>query len=539
MKMSIKRKTNIIIMAICAVSLMLSSLAFLTLEVNSYQDIMVENMMTMSDIIGTNTTSALVFNDKKSAIETLKSLKAEKYISHGVILNNRGELFVSYNKNPDGFKYSIQEIFDPLILKELKDQHSGHHFKINTLELFKEIVLDGDRIGVIVIKSSLDGLYARLKNHIVATGAILAVVFMVAFFMSSLFQRIITEPIMKLSRTMDKVTSEGIYSIRASSHKDDEIGDLIKGFNSMLSKIESRDKTLAENRLELEERVDQRTLELKNANRNLEDMIDNLARAKNTAEEASRTKSDFLANMSHELRTPLNHIIGFTELVVDQNFGELNEIQMEYLGDVLQSSRHLLSLINDILDLAKVESGKLELYISNVHLPSLLEGSLSMVRESSIKNSIQLLLDIQNIPDNMSADERKLKQIIFNLLSNAVKFTPKGGKVTLAAEILNGKNPCQTSFSSDEPRQVLKISVSDTGIGIEEEDLDRIFNAFEQVEGSRSRKYQGTGLGLSLTRRLVELHGGKIWAESRGMNLGTTIYFTLPAEETFTAFEEK
>ncbi|MBA3029037.1 MAG: HAMP domain-containing protein [Desulfobacteraceae bacterium] len=506
-------------------------------EVNSYKDIMVENMMTMAEIIGTNITSSLVFNDKISAMETLKSLKAEQYILNGVILNNKGEAFVSYHKNSDGQNKPMEEIFDPGILNDLKDQDLAQRFNIHTLELHRKIVLDGDRIGVIVIKSSLDGLYARLKNHIVATGAILAVVFVVAFFMSSLFQKIITEPIMKLSRTMDKVTSEGVYSIRATSQKEDEIGELVSGFNSMLSKIESRDKQLAENRLELEERVDQRTLELKNANRNLEDMVENLARAKNVAEEASRTKSDFLANMSHELRTPLNHIIGFTELVMEHSFGDLNEIQREYLGDVLHSSRHLLSLINDILDLAKVESGKLELHISNIHLPMMLEGSLNMVREASLKNSIQLLLDIENIPTNVMADERKLKQIIFNLLSNAVKFTPKGGTVTLSAGILNGKSSHETMVLNEQTPQVMKISVSDTGIGIEEEDLDRIFNAFEQVENSRSRKYQGTGLGLSLTKRLVELHGGKIWAESRGMNLGTIISFTLPTEEIFASFE--
>jgi signal transduction histidine kinase len=207
------------------------------------------------------------------------------------------------------------------------------------------------------------------------------------------------------------------------------------------------------------------------------------------------------------------------------------------LGDVLQSSRHLLSLINDILDLAKVESGKLDLQISDIDLPKLLEGSLRMVREASMKNSIQLMLDTGNIPENILADERKLKQIIFNLLSNAVKFTPKGGKITLSAEMLKGQPADETEEGLDASRRVMKISVSDTGIGIEENNLERIFNAFEQVESSRSRKYQGTGLGLSLTRRLVELHGGKIWASSRGMNFGTTISFTLPVEKAFASLE--
>jgi signal transduction histidine kinase len=537
MKMSIKRKTNLIIMAICGLSLLMSSMAFLSMEVVSYKEIMAENMRTMAGIIGANVTSSLVFNDKISGIDTLKSLKAEQVVLTAVILNEKDEPFVTYHKNPEDYKRSVGEIFDSQTLSDLKRKDSGHGFKISTLELFRDIVLDGEKLGVIVIKASLDGMYARLKNHVMTTGGILAVVFVIAFFMSSMFQKILTKPIVHLLRTMEKVSSEGTYSLRASRSKDDEIGDLIHGFNAMLSKIESRDKELARNRLELEERVSQRTLELTEVNRNLEDMVDNLARAKNAAEEASRTKSDFLANMSHELRTPLNHIIGFTELVMETSFGDLNDIQREYLGDVLQSSRHLLSLINDILDLAKVESGKLELKISGVNLPKLLEGSLSMVRETSIKNSIQLLLDTGNIPENILADERKLKQIIFNLLSNAVKFTPKGGKVTLAAGILQGQTPDEFENTGDEPRRVIKISVTDTGIGIEEKNLERIFNAFEQVESSRSRKYQGTGLGLSLTRRLVELHGGRIWAFSGGVNLGATISFTLPLETAFVSLE--
>jgi signal transduction histidine kinase len=267
-----------------------------------------------------------------------------------------------------------------------------------------------------------------------------------------------------------------------------------------------------------------------------------LVQAKEAAETASRTKSEFLANMSHELRTPLNHIIGFTELVVDKQFGALNEAQEEYLNDALSSSRHLLSLINDILDLSKVEAGKLALEVTDVDLRMLLERSLIMFKEKALKHRIQLSVDIDGIPGTIQADERKLKQVLYNLLANAVKFTPEGGSVTLSARYLSFRDghwfpregqPVRLPLDGDDPLMrgegLIDISVQDTGLGIKREDLKRIFDPFERVESLSGLRHPGTGLGLFLTRRLVELHGGKIWAESDGEGRGSKFTFVIPA----------
>ncbi len=229
-------------------------------------------------------------------------------------------------------------------------------------------------------------------------------------------------------------------------------------------------------------------------------------------EAASRHKSEFLANMSHELRTPLNAVIGFSEVLLQRMFGALNDKQDEYLKDIYASGQHLLSLINDILDLSKIEAGRMELAPAPFHLPTTLENAVTLVRESASRHGITLQLDIDPRLGELVGDERKVKQVLLNLLSNAVKFTPEGGRISLKAGWKDG---------------LLEIAVTDTGIGIAAEDQAAVFEEFRQVGSDETRKQEGTGLGLTLAKKFVELHGGRIWVESEP-GRGSTFTFTLP-----------
>ena len=235
-------------------------------------------------------------------------------------------------------------------------------------------------------------------------------------------------------------------------------------------------------------------------------------RARDQAEAATQAKSEFLANMSHELRTPLNAIIGFSEVLHERMFGDLNEKQAEYAHDIHDSGRHLLSLINDILDLSKIEAGRMELDVTTFDLPSAIDNAVTLVRERASRHGVALECDIDPGLGEFGGDERKFKQIMLNLLSNAVKFTPDGGRITVSART---KSP------------LVEVAVGDTGIGIAREDLPRVFEEFRQVGNASARKAEGTGLGLALTKRLVEVHGGSIHVESV-LGKGSTFTFTLP-----------
>jgi signal transduction histidine kinase/DNA-binding response OmpR family regulator len=314
----------------------------------------------------------------------------------------------------------------------------------------------------------------------------------------------------------DKTRLPAMVSVTALRDADDAIiGYLLIGTDNT-----ARKQVEAE-RVKLEQRLLQKNVEL---------------------EEASRMKSEFLANMSHELRTPLNAIIGFSEILRDGLIGELTEQQQRFIGDIFSSGNHLLSLINDILDLSKVEAGKMTLELESVEVWSLFANSLSIIREKAAARHIELSMDVPKELGSIQADARKVKQIVYNLLSNAVKFTVDGGQVKLSvSEVpqsdvgsVDGTwNSRNFPFANTEFEKFLRISVTDTGIGISPDGLDHLFNPFSQIDSGLARKYEGTGLGLVLLKNLAELHGGSVAIESAvGEGSRFTVWLPLRPPET-------
>ena len=362
------------------------------------------------------------------------------------------------------------------------------------LSAFERVDPPGWRVFV---EEPLSEAFAPIQASIWRTMAILIVFLLVAIATSVLLARNLARPIEAIQVAAAKIGS-GSLDQRIDASSRDELGALADEFNRMASQLEA-------SHAGLEQQVQERTRELASALAELDEKTRQL-------EAASRHKSEFLANMSHELRTPLNAISGFSQVLRKQLFGEINEKQAEYLDDILDSSRHLQSLIDDVLDLSKVEAGQIDLHVAPFSLPEALERGVVIVREQATREGVHVSLSSEPGVETVVGDERRIVQVIFNLLSNAVKFTPAGGTVDVAAARRDGE---------------VRVSVTDTGPGIAAEDQDRIFEEFQQADAGKEQ-LEGTGLGLALSKRLVELHGGRIWVDSeRGR--GSTFVFTLPA----------
>jgi signal transduction histidine kinase len=348
----------------------------------------------------------------------------------------------------------------------------------------------------VFVEEPLSVAFAPIESAIWRTALLLVVFLLVAVVTSVLLARNLVRPIESIQVAAAKIGS-GALDQRIEASSRDELGALAEEFNRMAARLQA-------SYVGLEEQVQERTRELASALGKLDEQTREL-------EAASDHKSAFLADMSHELRTPLNAINGFSQVLRKQLFGEINEKQAEYLDDILASARHLLALIDDVLDLAKVEAGQIELEASPFSLREALERGVVIVRERATRDDVRVSLSADPGVDSVTGDERRIRQVVFNLVSNAVKFAPAGSTVDIAASRVDGE---------------VRVSVSDSGPGIALEDQARIFEEFGQAAAGKEQG-EGTGLGLALSRRLVELHGGHIWVDSE-LGKGSTFVFTLP-----------
>src|SRR6202051_91518 len=484
--LSIKRKLTLITMLTSSAALVLSALSFLIYDLVAFRHLLVQDLRTQAEIIGYNSAGAMEFKDVPAATATLTALTAKEDIVAAVLYGVDGKEFAHYSRANDTF---------PKVLPPLA-QDQGYRFYGGYLQAFHDVTLNREHLGTLFLQSDMGQSGLRAKRY----GGILCIFVLIsgtfALFVSSKLQRLISRPILHLEDSMREVSANKNYEVRATKSYGDEIGRLIDGFNTMLSEIQHRDGALRSANDELKTR----TLELEKEILHRRQTQEELLTAKHTAEEASRAKSTFLANMSHELRTPLNAIIGYSEMLDEEARESGRSENVEDLRKIQSAGKHLLSLINDVLDLSKIEAGKMGLHLEDFEGLPLIDEIATTLQQAAAKNSNQIKIHVSENLAFMRADITKVRQILFNLLSNACKFTDHG---TIALDV-----------DQNDRDGYIRFRVSDTGIGISEKQQQNLFFEFSQADASIARKYGGTGLGLGITHRFVQLMRGQITVES-------------------------
>jgi signal transduction histidine kinase/CheY-like chemotaxis protein len=500
-KPSIRRKLTFVTLCTSVLGLSLACLGFEVYERASFRAGMTSELSVLADTLGANTAASLAFNDPKSARDILSAVRAEPHVIAACLYDSHGEVFAEYRRAGVSSAF-VTPAF----------QADGARYARDSLTLYRSVSLGGENVGRITIISDLEALRAKTRQYREISALVLLISIFTTLIVSSWFLRLITEPILQLAAIAGQVSVHEDYSLRATSRANDEIGTLVRSFNQMLERIQERDSALQGAKDQLERRVQERTEELQNEVNERKQAEAKMRRARDAAEQANRAKSEFLANMSHEIRTPLNGVMGMTDLALET---KLTTEQREYLETAKMSADSLLMVINDVLDFSKIEAGKIELEEIDFNLRDSLESTLKTLALRADEKGLELLCEVApDVPEIVQGDATRLRQVVVNLVGNAIKFTASG-EVALRVQV-------ETPTARD---CVLHFTVADTGIGIPDEKRELIFEPFSQADTSTTRKYGGSGLGLTISMRFVEMMGGKIWVDSE-VGRGSQFHFT-------------
>jgi signal transduction histidine kinase len=487
---SLKQKIIAISMATSAIILCLAAPTIIVSEYMRERQQIIQSVSVLSSIVGLNASAALAFDDPDSASEVLSALAEQPTIMAATIYLNNGARFSSFVSeipeyrtllSNEPFKYQAVEKYKTA---ETKEFSNSFEFATAYLDFSSSIKFGGNQLGTLNVRVDLAPLHQRIYTYGIATLFSIALFFGLAYLLSNRLQRAVTTPISNLANAFHEVSATKDYSRRVERTTDDEVGELAEGFNFMLEIIGDRDKEM-------------------------ENLVEKL-------KSATAAKSAFLANMSHEIRTPMNGILGVTSLLLQT---PETEERRTYFKTIDDSANSLLRIVNQILDLSRIEAGQVDLEITEFSLDEAIHRLKNLFEPTAKAKGLSLDITLEpGTPINLSGDSGRLRQVLINMIGNALKFTPSGS-VTVHVSIHS-----LTSSSTS-----LLFEVTDTGIGIGQQSQNTIFEDFSQVDESPTRNFSGTGLGLSVSKKIVELLGGEIGVESHE-NQGSRFWFTVPFE---------
>jgi len=499
--LSLVRSLLLFSMFTSGIGLVLFCAGFLIYDLHEFREKKVNDLKSTADLLSSNGNSALAFNDSSLGNQVLEAVRVQPGIRTAALYQIDDRLFAWYLRR-DLTGHYVPPQQPPL----------GVVWSPDSLSFAETVFLEGKPVGTIYVENDLTDLRAR-KVYFASTLGVMALgCLLVVYLLSLRLRQTIARPIYDLAGIARQVASGGDYSLRAPQSASGELGQLSADFNHMLAEIERRDAELVNAHNTLEQRVADRTKDLESEIGERQQAERRLLEAKDAAEAANRAKSEFLANMSHEIRTPLNGVMGMTDLALET---ELNGEQREYLETVKVSADSLLTVINDILDFSKIEAGRIDLEAIDFNLRDRLEATLKTLALRADEKGLELLCEIgPEVPEVVNGDCSRLCQVVVNLVGNAIKFTSEG-EVALHVQ----------TDAQDGSHCILHFTVSDTGIGIPPEKQKIVFEPFTQADTSTTRRYGGTGLGLTISTRLVGVMGGKIWLDSE-VARGTQFHFT-------------